>query len=84
MNGTHLHPFGTTSMRTAPLVKKDAMYMPGPASYPNNSSVDELDPEGPQPVKTNQMPKNSSMFSSTSKRLYSPPAIVTVSSLFFY
>ncbi len=80
MNGVHQHPFGTTSVRTVPLVKKDALYMPGPARYPQSSLSEELDPEGTQPVRPIQVPKKSSMFSSTSKRLYSPPAIMTVSS----
>ncbi len=58
--------------------------MPGPADYlQQDPSSEEVDPESTQPVKPTQRRKNSSMFSSTSKRLYSPPAIVTVSWLVY-
>jgi hypothetical protein len=58
--------FGTSSIRTVPLVKKDDYELPGPAQYHSNSG------DTPSPVL-----RPSSMFSSNSKRLYSPPTIVT-------
>ncbi|XP_064382075.1 sperm-tail PG-rich repeat-containing protein 2-like isoform X2 [Halichondria panicea] len=77
INGVHQHPFGTTSVRTVPLVKKDDLHMPGPADYlKQDPSSEEVDPESTHLMKATQRPKNSSMFSSTSKRLYVPPAIV--------
>ena len=79
INGIHRHPFGSTSVRTAPLIKKDEFHMPGPAHYQQDPSSEEADPDAPQPQIKTQKPKKSFMFSSTSKRLYSPPAIVTVS-----
>ncbi len=54
--------------------------MPGPADYlKQDPSSEEVDPESTHLMKATQRPKNSSMFSSTSKRLYVPPAIVAVS-----
>lgn len=83
IQGIHRHPFGTTSVRTAPLVKKDEVYMPGPAHYQRESNSEEPGAEAEvtiQPANLKaQKPKKSFMFSSTSKRLHSPPSIITVS-----
>lgn len=63
-------PFGSTSMRTVPLVNRDAIDLPGPAQY-QNAGQDEL------LIKMTQRQKLSSCFASTTKRLPSPPAIAT-------
>ena len=59
--------------------------MPGPAHYQQDPTSENLDADHDdlQSQIKPQKPKKSFMFSSTSKRLYSPPAIVTVS-LFEY
>ena len=59
-------PFGSTSVRTLPLHKKDDIYTPGPAHYQDtNQSTEKHD-------------RFSHSFASKTKRLYSPPAIVAV------
>ncbi|CAI7994998.1 Sperm-tail PG-rich repeat-containing protein 2, partial [Geodia barretti] len=66
-----------TSVRTAPLIKKDVILGPGPAHYqPSESQSVEPGDGGrsQQPRET----KPSYTFASTTSRLYSPPSIVTV------
>lgn len=83
LQGIHKYPFGTTSVRTAPLTKKDEYYMPGPAHYQRDvmsgeeEAGDTVVHGGIKPP--GHSPRPSYTFSSTSKRLYSPPRIVTVS-----
>lgn len=81
IQGIHRHPFGTASVRTAPLIKKDEVYMPGPAHYQRNPQSEEPGHEGEEAIPSARVQgsKNSFMFSSTSKRLRSPPNIVKVS-----
>ena len=73
MGHTYKCPFGSTSVRTAPLVKKDVILGPGPARYQQLES---------QPAEKGgrgqQESKPSYTFASTTSRLYSPPSIVTV------
>ncbi|CAI8002295.1 Sperm-tail PG-rich repeat-containing protein 2 [Geodia barretti] len=76
-HGTYKCPFGSTSVRTAPLIKKDVILGPGPAHYqPSESQTVEPGDGGrsQQPRET----KPSYTFASTTSRLYSPPSIVTV------
>jgi hypothetical protein len=76
LQGIQKHPFSSTSVRTAPLVKRDELDMPGPAHYQKDSE----EPDGNNPDEScNRPPKRSHMFSSTTGRLYTPPKIVTVS-----
>lgn len=56
--------FGTTSVRTVPLTKRDEKDIPGPDMYQETTP-------------TNTSNKLNAVFASTSKRLYSPPPIVT-------
>lgn len=60
--------FGSGSVRTAPLVKKDERLLPGPAHYHQQGEGN------PPPAK----PRSSYTFASTSKRLYSPPSVAMV------
>lgn len=77
LQGIQKHPFGSTSVRTAPLVKKDELDMPGPAHYQKKTESGEDDPEGE--VKSYNRPlKFNHMFASTTGRLYTPPKIVMV------
>ena len=75
--GIQKYPFGTTSVRTAPLIKKDELHMPGPAHY--QETAEENTPQEGRATKAKSTPKLSHTFASTTKRLYSPPSIVTVS-----
>ena len=73
-HGTHKCPFGSTSVRTAPLIRKDEINGPGPARYQQKMVADgergrEREGETSRPSYT---------FASTSSRLYCPPSIVTV------
>jgi hypothetical protein len=61
MTGLQPCPFGTTSIRTVPLTKKDESQMPGPAHY--------------QDAKHRSDDRLSHAFASTTSRLYSPPAV---------
>ena len=81
MQGIRKCPFGTTSVRTAPLVKRDELYLPGPAHYHQQSQPQGEQQGGGEDGKgANSKPQRlSHSFASTSKRLYSPPSIVTVS-----
>ena len=81
MQGIRKCPFGTTSVRTAPLVKRDELYLPGPAHYHQQSQPQgEQQGVGEDGKGANSKPQRlSHSFASTSKRLYSPPSIVTVS-----
>ena len=80
MQGIRKCPFGTTSVRTAPLVKRDELYMPGPAHYHQQSQSQGEQGGGEEGKGANSKPQRlSHTFASTSKRLYSPPSIVTVS-----
>ena len=81
MQGIRKCPFGTTSVRTAPLVKRDELYLPGPAHYHQQSHPQGEQQGGGEDGKgANSKPQRlSHSFASTSKRLYSPPSIVTVS-----
>lgn len=105
LQGVLKHPFGTTSVRTAPLVKRDELNMPGPAHYQQRQEEGGEDPVARPPppppptglaaggglgkpvvgkgavgkpsLRSTGGEKLSSTFASTSKRLYSPPSIVT-------
>ena len=80
MQGIRKCPFGTTSVRTAPLVKRDELYMPGPGHYHQQSQPQGEQGGGEGGKGANSKPQRlSHTFASTSKRLYSPPSIVTVS-----
>ena len=64
-------------MRTAPLVKKDELSLPGPAHYQRRP-----DSEGDGAKEKGGVAKPQQLsytFASTTNRLYSPPSIVTVS-----
>ena len=80
MQGIRKCPFGTTSVRTAPLVKRDELYLPGPGHYHQQSQPQgEQQGGGEEGKGANSKPQRlSHTFASTSKRLYSPPSIVTV------
>ncbi|KAL5457127.1 hypothetical protein EMCRGX_G034367 [Ephydatia muelleri] len=60
-------PFGSTSVRTVPLIKRDTVDLPGPAQYQQDDLL----------VTMTRRQKLSSCFASATKRLPSPPAIVT-------
>lgn len=62
-------------MRTAPLVKKDELDIPGPAHYQKGTGNGGESSEG----SSDRPIKFSHMFASTTGRLYTPPKIVTVS-----
>ena len=84
-HGTFKCPFGSTSLRTAPLIKRDQILGPGPAHYQQGSaSGKEADRSGKAGKKIrnetrSDTEKPSYTFASTTSRLYSPPSIVTVS-----
>ena len=76
-HGTYKCPFGSTAVRTAPLVKKDELSLPGPAHYQRRP-----DSEGGGAKEKGGVAKPQQLsytFASTTNRLYSPPSIVTVS-----
>ena len=41
MQGIQKYPFGTTSVRTAPLTKKDELHMPGPTHYQKQPQLEQ-------------------------------------------
>ena len=75
LQGIQKYPFSSTSVRTASMVKKDELDMPGPAYYQKGT---EKDGENADEI-CSRPPKFSHMFASTTGRLYTPPRIVTVS-----
>ena len=87
-HGTYKCPFGSTSVRTAPLVKRDEIMYPGPAHYQQRppsakGGATTSDRERMGGVQVSGE-RPSYTFASTTSRLYSPPNIVTVSVLTLY
>ena len=82
-HGTYKCPFGSTAVRTAPLIKRDEMMFPGPAHYqqrPSTAKGGGTTADGEKTRGGGQVSdeKPSYTFASTTSRLYSPPSIVTV------
>ena len=75
-HGTYKYPFGSTSVRTAPLIRKDEINGPGPAHYQRRRAQSGK-AEGGRGGE-GETSKPSCTFASTTSRLYSPPNIVTV------
>ena len=80
-HGAYKCPFGSTAVRTAPLVKRDEILGPGPAHYQRKPQLEQSESsrKGEQKggLHANEE-KLSYTFASTTSRLYSPPSIVTV------
>jgi hypothetical protein len=79
-HGTFKCPFGSTAMRTAPLIKRDEILGPGPAHYQPGRRPVKTDPAargGGRPQEPREEGRPSHTFASTTSRLYSPPSIVT-------
>lgn len=66
LDGSNRIPFGSTSVRTVPLTKKDVFHMPGPADYQDSKT---------QSPRYYNKDKLSHTFASSSKRLYSPNTV---------
>jgi hypothetical protein len=80
-HGTYKCPFGSTAVRTAPLIKRDEMLFPGPAHYQQRpaSAKAGTTTDGDKTRRGGHASgeRSSYTFASTTSRLYSPPSIVT-------